>query len=530
VPPKLEELEVPPKLEELEAASPDALPSRPVAKITRGERNIRWIERHCYIPEGKLVGSPVHLTEKQKEWVRLIYDTPTRTFILSMGRKNAKTAFSAMLLLLHLCGPEAQRNSQLFSTGLSREQAAVIFDLAAKMVRLSPDLSAVVIVRDTVKQLVCRELGTMYRALSAEATTAFGLSPAFVVHDELGQVRGPRHQLFEAMETAAAAQESPISIIISTQAPNDIDLLSLLIDDAKKPDHDPRVKLVLYTANEEMDPFSDEAIRAANPHYEDFMNQEEVKRQGEEAKRLPSREASYRNLVLNQRIESSNPFVTRAIWDENGAMPLPLARGKVYYGGLDLSAVNDLTALVLMSEEFDVHPTFWLPDEGLEEKSRMDKVPYDLWKKQGFLIGVPGRAIEYEYIAEYLRGIFDSINIKKMAFDRYNIKFLKPWLTKVGFTEEELSRFVDFGQGYVSMSPAIRELEAKLLTSRLKHGKHPVLAMCAGNARIIQGTTGNRKFVKAKSTGRIDGMTALTMAIGVMPQQMDTSMGTLRWV
>jgi len=169
-------------------------------------RNIRWIEAHCHIPEGKYVGRAVKLTAQQKHWIRRIYDSPTRLFILSMGRKNAKTSLAAFLLLMHLCGPEAKANSQLYSTAQSRDQAALLFALAAKIVRMSPALSDVMVVRDTAKQLACPALGTFYRALSAEASTAFGLSPSFVVHDELGQVRGPRSELYEALETACAAQ------------------------------------------------------------------------------------------------------------------------------------------------------------------------------------------------------------------------------------------------------------------------------------------------------------------------------------
>src|SRR5574337_957904 len=100
---------------------------------SRGQRNAAWIEGHCRIPDGKLVGRPVKLTGAQKEWIRQIYDTPTRTFILSMARKNAKTATSAFLLLLHLCGPEATPNSQLYSAAQSRDQAAILFALAAKV-------------------------------------------------------------------------------------------------------------------------------------------------------------------------------------------------------------------------------------------------------------------------------------------------------------------------------------------------------------------------------------------------------------
>lgn len=482
----------------------------------RSARNIKWIESHCRIPEGRLVGQPVKLSSKQKRWIQRIYDSPTRMFILSMARKNAKTALSAFLLLLHLCGPEARPNSQLYSAAQSREQASILFALAAKVVRMSPDLGQYVTIRDTAKQLFCPEVGTLYRALSAEASTAYGLSPAFVVHDELGQVKGPRFELYEALETAAAAQDEPLSIIISTQAPTDADLLSLLIDDALT-GADPRNKVELYTAPEDADPFSDEAIRAANPHFDDFMNRDEVRRQASDAKRMPSREAAYRNLILNQRVEANNPFVTRGVWDGNAAEPGELD-GQTVFGGLDLSSVADLTALVLVGAETgDVFPTFWLPEEGLPEKSRADRVPYDVWHRQGFLEATPGRAIEYAFVAAYLRRVFDRCNVRALAFDRYNMRFLRPWLEKEGFSEDELARFVEFGQGFVSMTPAIRELETRLLGGKLNHGAHPVLEMCAKNAVCQQDPAGNRKFAKQKASGRIDGMVALAMAVGVMP-------------
>src|SRR5690606_8044099 len=222
---------------------------------TRAERNVRWIETYCRVPEGRLVGQPVKLRDWQRDELRKIYDNPvvTRRAIVSFGRKNGKTALAAFLCLLHLCGPEARPNSQLFSAAQSRDQAAILFSLAAKTVRMSPDLAAVVVIRDTAKQLFCGELGTLYRALSAEASTAYGLSPVLIVHDELGQVRGPRSELYEALETATGAQENPLSIVISTQAPNPNDLLSVLIDDAKT-NADKRVVLSLYTAPDDADP------------------------------------------------------------------------------------------------------------------------------------------------------------------------------------------------------------------------------------------------------------------------------------
>lgn len=490
--------------------------------LSRADDNIRWIEEHCRVPEGRFVGKRLVVAEFMRDDLRAIYDNPngTRRAILCRGRKNAKTVEAALIVLLHLCGPEARPNSHLHSAAQSRDQAAILFGLAAKMVRMSPEMHAVVQIRDTGKELLCPELGTHYKALSAEASTAYGLSPALIVHDELGQVKGARSELYEALETATGAQEEPLTIIISTQAPTDADLLSVLIDDAAQ-GHDPRTVLRLQTAPLELDPFSEEALRAANPAFDVFMNRREVLAMAEDARRMPARQAEFENLVLNRRVEATSPFVSRTMWQACGGEVKPFDKTLPVYAGLDLSEVSDLTALVLIGRIdgiWHVQPTFWLPGEGLAERSRKDRVPYDVWQSQGHLLTTPGKSIDYEYVAEFLRGVFDRHNVKKLAFDRWNMRHLRPWLIKAGFTERFIEEhFVEFGQGTQSMSPALRDLEAEILNERIAHGNHPVMTMCAANAVVEGKDSANRKLSKNKSSGRIDGMVALAMAFGVAP-------------
>ncbi|MCH7996923.1 MAG: terminase large subunit, partial [Chloroflexi bacterium] len=160
---------------------------------------------------------------------------------------------------------------------------------------------------------------------------------------------------------------------------------------------------------------------------------------------------------------------------------------------------------------------FWLPGEGLKTRADQDHVPYDLWRQQGHLMVSPGHTVEYEFVAEYLRGVFDRYNIKKIAFDRWNWKHFKPWLDKAGFSESEIEdKFEEFGQGYQSMSPALRDLDSVLLNSNMRHGMHPVLNMCAANAVVKADPANNRKLVKLTPKHRIDGMIALTMAVSVL--------------
>jgi phage terminase large subunit-like protein len=487
---------------------------------TRAEAAIRWIQGYCRVPEGKDVGKPVKLREWQKDELRRIYDNPagTRRAILSFGRKNGKTSFASFLLLLHLCGPEHRPNGQLFSAAQSRDQASILFGLACKIIRQSPDLHAVCGIRDTAKQIYCPELGTLYRALSAEASTAYGLSPVLVVHDELGQVKGPRSELYDALETATGAQEEPLSVVISTQSPTDADLLSVLIDDALA-GGDPSTVISLYTAPVEMDPFSDEAIRAANPAFGDFLNAKTVREQAESARRMPSREAQYRNLILNQRVDQSAPFISRTTWKENGGPVVASFGDAPVFAGLDLSSVSDLTAFVAMAPIDDlwhVKPTFWLPEEGLVEKARLDRVAYDVWAKAGWLNTTPGPSIDYRFVAGFLADFCDTHDVRKIAFDRWGWRHLKPLLSETGFNDNQLEGdaaiFEPFGQGPQSMSPAMLALESALLNKRIRHGNHPVLEMCAQNATVRADSKGNRQLDKSKSYGRIDGMVALTMA------------------
>jgi phage terminase large subunit-like protein len=476
---------------------------------------IRWIESVCRVPSGRHVGEPLRLLPYQIEIIERIYGTPTRRAIISMGRQNGKTLFSACMTLVHLVGPRFQPNGLCVSTALGRDQAALLFDYCAKMVRASPELSATVAVIDHLKQLKCPELGTIYKALSSDAPSQLGMAPFFIVHDELGQVKDATSPLYDAVESGGVAQVAPLSVIISTQAADDLALLSRLIDGAID---DPLTKVFLWSAPDDLDPFSDEALRAANPGFDSFQNQGELRTQARTAKRMPSMEASYRNLHLNQRIETSTQFVSPSVWAANAAPPSKLERRNLW-GALDLGTSHDLCAFVLVDEQDgSVHPFCWLPEEGLAEKSRADHAPYTEWAKSGHLLTTPGSATSFEYVAQFLRGIFSRCNVKGIAFDRALMAHFKPWLIKAGFTESEIeAKFIPFGQGYFSMTPAIRELETRLLAGKLRHGDHPVLKMCAVNAKVDTDSSGGRKFVKKKSRGRMDAIVALAMACAVAP-------------
>ena len=415
-------------------------------KLTRGERVIQFIESYCLTPEGQHIGKPMKLEEFQRRFIIEIYDNPykTHTAYLSIARKNGKTGLIAAILLAHLAGPEAVQNSQIVSGAQSKDQAAVVFDLARKMVEMSPKLSQVVRVQPSGKRLIGLNRNVLYRALAAEGKTAHGLSPILAILDEVGQVTGPTDEFVSAITTAQGAYENPLLIAISTQAPTDADLFSIWID-AQKHAPDPRVVSHVYEAPADCQMDDRLAWAAANPAMGKFRSIADIEKQCRQAMEMPANEPEFRNLILNMRVEASSPFVAPSVWKANGAVAKPIEQQKVW-GGLDLSSVNDLTALVLVTEQGDVHSEFWLPSAGLAEKSRKDHVPYDLWAKQGFLNTTPGAAIEYEFVAEFLRGVFDRCDVQAIAFDRALFVHLKPWLVKANFSDFELEKFIPYGQ------------------------------------------------------------------------------------
>ena len=483
--------------------------------MTRGEKVCKFVEAFCVVPEGKLVGKPIKLMKFQRQFILDIYDNPkgTSRAYLSVGRKNGKSATVACLLLAHIVGPEARQNSQIISGARSRDQASLVFKLAEKMVRLSPKLSSIVKIVPSQKMLVGLPMNVEYRAISAEAGTAHGLSPVLAILDEVGQVRGPTDSFIEAIETAQGAHDDPLLIAISTQASTDGDLFSIWLDDAKNA-KDKRIVSHVYTAAEDCDVMDRKAWKAANPALGVFRSLTDVQDFAKQAARLPAKENSFRWLFLNQRIEATSPFLNRGEWEANKA-PAEIESGATCFAGLDLSSSRDLTAFVMvfpdMGGGYSVVPQFFMPADGIRDRSKEDKVPYDTWAKQGFITLIDGPVIVPAVIAQHVAEAAENFDLQLLAYDRWRINDFTRELDTIGVQLP----MQPFGQGFKDMAPAVDKLERLVVDHKLKHGNNPVLNMCAANAIAERDPAGNRKLNKAKSIGRIDGLVALAMALGV---------------
>lgn len=498
-----------------------------VRERTRGERVCAFIEQFCPVPEGKLVGQPIKLMGFQRKFILEVYDNPkgTSRAYLSVARKNGKSALIAGILLAHIVGPEAKTNSQIISGARSREQASLVFKLAEKMVRLSPRLSKLIKIVPSQKMLIGLPCNVEYKAISAEAGTAHGLSPVLAILDEVGQVRGQYDAFIEAIETAQGAHESPLLIAISTQAATDGDLFSIWLDDAANA-KDKRIVSHVYTAPEDCEIMDKKAWKAANPALGEFRSLTDIQDFAKQAERLPAKENSFRWLYLNQRIESTSPFLSRAEWEANADAP-EIENGMTCYAGLDLSASRDLTAFVLVfpvGDTYHIQPQFFLPADGLRDKAKTEKVPYDVWADQGYLTAIDGPVIVPAVVAQAVAEASERYDIRMMAYDRWRISDFQRELDQIGAQVPMAA----FGQGFRDMAPAVDQLERLVADRKLKHGGNPIMNMCAANAIAERDPAGNRKLNKAKSVGKIDGLVALTMALGVISHD-DSASYTSPW-
>jgi phage terminase large subunit-like protein len=563
--------------------APGARPLPPWSK--RARRNVKWIERHTYVPDGPKAGQPFRMTEHQKTKFRVIYKDEhklPRTVLISEGRKNAKTATAALLDQLHTAGPEAKRYQQVVTTARVKDQAAVTYDYCANSIMASPTLSAVVDLKEHKKEFTVNEILTKYKALSKEAKTKLGSSPAVAIHDEAGAIEGPQDALVDAIETGMKAHDNPFSVWISTQSANDGDLFSLMIDDALSRPDDPDVVLFLSTADKEMEdgvpevgkkpeewarppnplyPFTEEALLAANPEAGILCNIEELRKDALKAQRLPSFEPTYRNLTLNQRVEQEALFVPRALWNLRAKVGLTLPpKGTPIHLGLDLSEVTDLTAMgacwedpitsedmaefeeavaaaKLHGEQPPAQPTgwlnlwarAWLPQHGLGDRSRRDKVPYDVWAKQGHLVLVPGKAIDYPYVAHQVKEIWDAQTVAMAGFDRWGWSHFRDCLREAGMPKylledqdgRKTAKWLPIGMGSASMTPILRELETRIHKGNFNQPNNPVLNMAASNA-ATQGPANARTLIKKHPRARIDPFMAVAIAVGAWLQSRRT--------
>lgn len=423
---------------------------------------------------------------------------------------------AAAMSLLLTCG-DGEERAEVYSCAADRQQASIVFEVAADMVRMCPALNRRCKIIDSKKRIIYLPTRSFYQVLSAESNTKHGFNISGLIFDELHTQ--PNRKLYDVMTKGSGdARKQPLYFLITT-AGTDINSICYEVHQKAKDiingkKHDPTFYPVIYGADEEDDWKDPKTWAKANPSLGITVDIEKVRAACESAQETPAEENAFRQLRLNQWVKQSVRWMQMDKWDACG-FPIDYEelKGRKCYGGLDLSQTTDITAFVLVfppldeDDKYIILPYFWIPEECMELRVRRDHVPYDLWHKQGYLETTEGNVIHYSYIESFIEKLGAIYNIKEIAFDRWQAVQTTQNLEALGFT------VVPFGQGFKSMSPPTKELEALVLSQQIAHGGHPVLRWMMDNVVVRLDPAGNIKMDKQRSTEKIDGPVAMVMGL-----------------
>jgi phage terminase large subunit-like protein len=447
-----------------------------------------------------------------------------RRAILSVARKNGKSAIIAAIVLAHLIGPEAIQNGEIYSAANDRDQASIIFKFAKQIVEREPILRPQIEIIGSTKTMIAHPTGSIFRAVSAEAGTKHGYLPSVAIYDELAQAKS--RDLYDVLDTSFGARSEPLFVVISTQSNDPEHILSKLIDDGLAK-NDPAIVCHLHAADEECDLEDESQWLKANPALGKWRDRDDLVTAVRKAKRMPAEEPKVRNLFLNQRVSPTASLISRAEWMAC-AGSVRIEEGEEVYLGLDLSSVVDLTALVMgtVNDPTRIRAFFWKPLELLAEHSVRDfgsgSHRYQEWVASGHMMTTPGRSIDPAVIATFIARLGQTQKIRALAYDRWRVDELLREFDRIGlqaYKEGEKGgdglRILPWGQGFKDMGPAIDALELAITERTLVHSSSPALNWNMANAVATMDPAGNRKIDKDKARFRIDGAVALAMMLGL---------------
>lgn len=493
----------------------------------RADDAVRFFSSQMTHIEGKLAGQPFDLQPWQAAHVGCAFgwrrpgDTRRYREVFDFEpRKNGKTAkLGGLINMVALCDHEP--GAQIYSAAAEREQAALVFRQAKGMLLNKPKLARLAKVYATFRTIEYPG-GVTYKALSADADTKHGFNTHFVVVDELHAQ--PDRELVDVLVTSTGSRRQPLVWYITTSDYARPSICNEKYDYACKVRdgiiEDPSFLPIIYEAPADADWTDPETWKIANPNLGVSVSLEYLERECKRAQETPAYENTFRRLHLNQRTEQDVRAIPMEKWDA-GAPPDPLAwrreaeerlKGGPCLGGLDLGSTADLTALALLFKDEDgytVLPSFWVPRESARKRERRDRVPYETWIRQGWVIPTEGDVTDYDQVRADVNRLAETFGLRELAVDRlFQGAQLCTQLQQDGLS------VIAFGQGFLSMAAPTKHFLELVTAGKLRHGGNPVLRWMASNAATEQDAAGSLKFSKKKSAERIDGIVAVTMGLG----------------
>lgn len=502
--------------------------------LTGAARVIRFFEGALVHPKPPFAGRPFIPTPWQiSQIIEPIFDPldpygyrRIRRALVMMAKKNGKTGIAAGLAL-YLTFGDREYSGEICSAAGDQEQASICYNLAADMCDMSPILSQRALVRRAVKRIIDERTRSVYRALSAEAGTKHGPNWHGIIFDELHTQ--PNRELWDTLTTGTRGRRHPLTFAISTAGYDRHSICYEQLDYARRVQsgqiEDPTYYSRIWEVPSDADWKDERLWPDANPGLgttdeiqagNAFLDIQGLRDEARIAAAVPGYENTFRQLSLNQWTSSNTRWLPMDLWRacsgdlEYGDLAESL-KGRICYGGLDLSSTKDLTALALVFPDEDggisVLVFFWIPEVNMRDRSKRDGVPYEVWHKQGLIEATEGNVVDYSFIRAKINDLAELYQIKEIAYDPFNATQV------VGELGGDGIKMIPVRQGFLSLSPPSKELEIMVMSGKLRHGDHKVLEWCAENVMLSKDAAGNIKPDKEKSTEKIDGIAALVNAV-----------------
>lgn len=460
-----------------------------------------------------------------------------RVAYVETAKGSGKSPIAAGIGIKGLVADNEPR-AQIYAAATTKDQAQVLFRDACAFYDQSPALQSRLVASGVGSMrwnLAHLESGSFFRVVSAEKKQS-GPLPHFVLLDEIHEHTDGT--VIETLRAGFKSRRQPMSFMITNSGHDKTSVCWEYHDLGAKVALGQLVNDEFFSyicALDEEDLVDDRYMEdeslwiKVNPSIDDGLpGYDYIRGQIREARGLPSKMATVRRLCFCVWTEAENPAISREAWMacQDAEFPIERLRGRRCWGGLDLSATQDLTAFALMFQPTEDDPLwrlkvwFWIPGVGLRRKAEQDHVPYLAWRDAGHLRAIDRKTVEYEFVIADLAEILEGLDCQKVAFDRWKMKDFIKDRERLGITLPEL---VEFGQGYKSMGPAVKIFETKLIEGTLRHDGNPCLTWCAANVVAVQDAAENKKYDKSRSVGRIDGIVAAVMACGILEEMEERS-------
>lgn len=481
------------------------------------ESAVAFVNRLTHV-KGQWARQPFSLRGWQERIIRELFGRlrpdgtrQYRTAFIFLPRKNGKTNLCAAIALHQLLA-EPEAGGEIYSAAVDREQASLVFNVAAQMIRNDPELSRVCRITDSHRKIIYEPTGSIYRAIPADAPHAHGYNAQAVIYDELHAA--PNADLWNVLRTSQGARRQPLCVAISTAGHDRHSVCWQVYDYACKVRDgiikDDSFLPVIFEAPADANWQDERTWEACNPALDDFRSRDEMRQLAREAQEIPARQTTFEQLYLNRWTETSARWIAQDVWDQCGEEFNPAdLEGLDCYAGLDLAYRDDFAALSLVFRQPDAYyllPFFWIPAEG---RRKLNRPPVDRWITEGHVETTPGPSTDFHVIREKINELGSIFRIVKIAVDPWNARQLASELMEDGFDVE------NFPQTMKNFTEPTKTFESLIRSQRIRHGGNPVLRWMASNVCITSDSSGNYRPSKDKSSEKIDGIVASLMAIAL---------------